>query len=184
MLASSPNTRPPRRPRIRNSISGPLLLFGLLASACGDSGGDGSGSADVTGGTTTSGDGGDTYVPPLACDPIPCEDPSDCCNSNHPGPGLIQYACSGPDAVFPNAWSCVEAVDGGSEICVQQAGPTEPEGCDPAGSDDDQCRVPGFQCLEIYGVGHCVMPCAVHAVCLSAGLGACRTVDGVQFCAQ
>lgn len=135
-----------------------------------------------TGGTGGTGGGstGDPFAPsPVACDPAPaCTSASGCCTLNQPPVSLVPYACASDN--FPNNWRCV------SGDCKQQWASNEnPIGCDPAITDQTECRVTGFTCQEINDVGHCVATCTTNADCAETyGMphATCESVDGVDFC--
>lgn len=131
----------------------------------------------------SSGTTGDPFAPdPVACDPAPdCGGASECCDANQPPVSLVPYACASDN--FPNNWQCVAGA------CKQQwasnSNPNpNPVGCDPSIDDQTECRVMGFTCHEINGVGHCVATCTTDEECAATYAmphATCETVDGVQF---
>ena len=127
---------------------------------------------------TTDGGGDDGFEPePVACS-VSCTNDSNCCDLNQPPVSLVSYAC--PGEVYPNNWKCV----GGA--CRQQTDGEQGVGCDPTFTGQEQCRVPGYVCREINGVGHCVATCTVTPDCDDYFLvdATCETVDGVSICMQ
>ncbi len=178
-------------PEPRMILTAPLAIVAALVAvatvACvvGPHGEFESVSGGGTGGTGagTTGTTGDPFAPdPVACDAAPeCGNASDCCSLNQPPVSLVPYACASDN--FPNNWRCVASESG---VCKQQwASDANPIGCDPAITDQTECRVNGFTCHEINGIGHCVATCTTNADCTDThGMphATCETVDGVDFC--
>ena len=138
--------------RLRNRVMprfAPLRMGFAALALCGcgdDGGGSGGGESGGTGGVSTTSATG--YEPdPEACEiSKPCTVAADCCEGvQHPGtlPGIT---C--PSSTYPHNWSCV--VSGGAGHCVHG-------GC----TVDSHCAnlVPGLECMQVDGVGHCVAPC-------------------------
>lgn len=156
-----------------------LLLAQLTGAACVV--GPGGGFESLSGGGT----GGDeTGFPPepaecnfdLGANPLgesACTQDEDCCATPT---AALDYAC--PSDVFPNNWRCE------SGVCRQRTSPSADEGCSV---NNDLCIFPGFTCVEIFGVGHCVAPCTATVECQTEHNmpdSTCQTVDGNSFCMQ
>ena len=126
-----------------------LLLAGCEVGAGGTTSfGDGSGTGGTSTAGTTAGEGGSGsgdglgYTPdPQACEPKTCTVETmgeDCCVGVQPG---LPSAC--PSMDYPNNWSCDE-----NGMCVHG-------GC----SDDADCLIPGFECVDLGGGSQCVAVC-------------------------
>jgi hypothetical protein len=169
--------------RIRRAARVAALSVGLSWIASGCLVGPGGEFESLSGGTEGTTSGGTTGFPPdeEACEAKPCDGDggaSECCDLNQPPTSLVPYAC--PGNTYPNNWACLDET-----TCVQP-GPTYP-GCNPALSGQEECKVQGFTCKEINGVGHCVALCSTTAECLdefNMTEATCEIVDGVRFCMQ
>ncbi len=137
---------------VRLTVAAALMspLVGCEVGAGGTTGfgdGSGTGGTPTTGATTGEGGSGPGdgpgYTPdPQACEPKMCTVQTvaeDCCEGSQPG---LPSAC--PSANYPNNWSCVNGA------CVHG-------GC----SNDADCVIPGFECVDLGGVSQCVAVCSI-----------------------
>ncbi len=178
-FAASESRRQPWFARVLALALSPLLAacvvgedgdFDSLSGGTGGSGGAGS---------TETGD--EPEFPPnavacnfeLGANPLSqqaCVVDGDCCSGFT---ASADVAC--PGDIYPNNWTC------DSGVCRQ--GSPQTEGC----SNDDECMFPGFECVAVLGVGHCVGPCATDDDCgteHNMPHSTCETGGGASFCMQ
>ena len=158
-------------PGCRLTCDGLLVASVLLgANACGSNEGNSTAGGSSSSSTSTTTTTPTTTIPttsgtPPMYDEIPwepimaktCDMGSDCCENHLP--------CPGP---FPDNWVC----NGGE--CIQGV----------CGSNED-CIVPGFECLEVNFKPSCVLPCEDADDCQAMGVGCNGKTDGVKkFCLE